>query len=90
MAVKCCTVGEFCSYNYLGALTWKWGRLAKTHTYVLIFSRNQTIHYNAFKKASSEVKVLAEIDDCYNAVHAGQSKNRVVVFEKLDGKSSKK
>lgn len=90
MAIKCCSISQFCPWDDFGNLNWKFGRLAKTDTYIVIFSRNQEEHYKLFKKVKDKVKVLAEIEDCYNAVHPGISKNRIVVFEKLDGKSNSK
>jgi hypothetical protein len=95
MAVKLCTTGEFCSVDWdrkgRETVSWKWGRLSKEHTYVLIFAKHQTKIYNEFLLNTDKVNVLATIKDCYNTVHPNWSSNTVVVFEKKtsdNGKSS--
>ncbi len=81
-SVKCCTLGYFITYDKKYTPTWKWGRLRKDTTYIIIFSRDQRKEYNAFNKVKDMVDIVFEQTNCYNAVHPGWSKNHIIVFQK--------
>jgi len=82
VAVVCASLPWFVKDMYSHAPTWKWPRLSKGNTYVIIFSQYQQDIRKAFDKVAHQVNVLTKINGCTNLVHPGMSKNTVVVFER--------
>lgn len=81
MAVVCKQLRCFVPDMYYDKPQWKWGRLSREHTYVLIFAKHQKAIYDKFNSERHKVNVITEIEGCTNVQHPGQSKNTIVVFE---------
>lgn len=83
-----CYLSQFCQWAYndklkKDILTWKWGRLNKNHTYIIIFSLvNNKRQWEEFQKVKDQVNIVKEIGPCWNTIHPDVLRNVVVIFEK--------